>query len=64
MALKENLTMLRLSIVCLVIAMIAAFLGFTGIADLSWEGVRVFFFIFLVLAVVSFLGGVFRRRSY
>jgi uncharacterized membrane protein YtjA (UPF0391 family) len=56
--------MLRLALLCLVIAMIAAFLGFTGIADLSWNGVRMFFFIFLGLAVLSLLGGVFRRRSY
>ena len=55
--------MLRLAIVFLVIALIAAFLGFGGVASLSWEGARIFFFIFLVLAVLTFLGGAFRGRS-
>jgi uncharacterized membrane protein YtjA (UPF0391 family) len=62
--LMEYLTMLRLALVCLVVALIAAFLGFTGIASLSWEGVKIFVFIFLILAVVSFLGGSFHRRYY
>ena len=55
--------MLRLAIVFLVIALIAAFLGFGGVADYSWAGARIFFVIFLVLAVLSFLGHGFRRRS-
>jgi uncharacterized membrane protein YtjA (UPF0391 family) len=62
--LKENLTMLRLALLCLVIALIAGFFGYAGIAGLSWEGVKIFFFIFLVLAVLSFLGGTFHRRYY
>ena len=56
--------MLRLAIVFLVVAMIAALFGFGGIEHYSWEGAKIFFFIFLVLAVLSFLGGgVFRRSS-
>ena len=55
--------MLRWAIVFLVIALIAAFLGFGGVASLSWEGARILFFVFLVLAVLSFLGGAFRGRS-
>ena len=55
--------MLRLAVVFLVIALIAAFLGFGGVASLSWEGAKILFFIFLVLAVLSFLGGGFRGRS-
>jgi uncharacterized membrane protein YtjA (UPF0391 family) len=62
--LKENLTMLRWAIVFLVIALIAGFLGFAGVANFSWEGAKILFFIFLVLAVLSFLGGTFGRRSY
>ena len=55
--------MLRFAIVCLVIALIAALLGFGGIAG-SFMGVaKILFFVFLVLAVLSFLGGGFRRRS-
>jgi uncharacterized membrane protein YtjA (UPF0391 family) len=55
--------MLRLAIVFLVVAMIAALFGFGGIEHYSWEGAKILFFIFLVLAVLSFLGGAFRGRS-
>jgi uncharacterized membrane protein YtjA (UPF0391 family) len=54
--------MLRFAIVFLVIALLAAFFGYGGVAAYSWEGARIFFFIFLVLAVLSFLGG-WRRRE-
>jgi uncharacterized membrane protein YtjA (UPF0391 family) len=53
--------MLRFAIVFLVIALIAGVLGFGGIASMSFEGAKILFFIFLVLAVLSFLGGAFRR---
>ncbi len=56
--------MLRLAIVFLVVALIAAFLGFGGVASLSWEGAKILFFVFLVLAVLSFLGGGLRRGRY
>ena len=56
--------MLRLAILFLVIALIAAFLGFGGVASLSWDGARILFFVFLVLAVLSFLGGGLRSRRY
>ncbi|NLX99001.1 MAG: DUF1328 domain-containing protein [Rhodopirellula sp.] len=55
--------MLRLAIVFLVIALIAAFLGFGGVASLSWAGAKILFLIFLVLAVLSFLGHGYRGRS-
>ncbi|MGO8690678.1 MAG: DUF1328 domain-containing protein [Thermoguttaceae bacterium] len=54
--------MLRLAILFLVIALIAAFFGFGGVASLSWEGAKILFIIFLVLAVLSFLGHGFRGR--
>ena len=54
--------MLRLAILFLVIALLAAFMGYAGIASLSWEAVRIFFFVFLVLAVLSFLGSGYRTR--
>ena len=54
---EENLTMLQLAITLLVIALIAALLGFGGIAG-SFVGVaKIVFLVFLVLAVLSFLGG-------
>jgi uncharacterized membrane protein YtjA (UPF0391 family) len=55
--------MVRLAIVFLVIALVAAFLGYGGVASMSWDGAKVVFFVFLVLAVLSFLGSWFRRRS-
>jgi uncharacterized membrane protein YtjA (UPF0391 family) len=54
--------MLRLALVFFVIALIAAFLGFGGVAALSWEGAKILFFIFLILAVLSFLVG--RRGTW
>ena len=55
--------MLRLAIIFLVIALIAAFLGFGGVASLSWAGAQILFFVFLVLAVLSFLAHGFGRRG-
>jgi uncharacterized membrane protein YtjA (UPF0391 family) len=56
--------MLRLAIIFLVIALAAAFLGFGGVASYSWEGAKILFVIFLILAVLSFLGHGYRRRSF
>jgi uncharacterized membrane protein YtjA (UPF0391 family) len=53
--------MLRLAVVFLVIAMIAALAGFGNVAGFAWEGARILFFIFLVLAVLSLFMG-FRGR--
>jgi uncharacterized membrane protein YtjA (UPF0391 family) len=49
--------MLRLAILFLIIAMIAALSGFGVISGIAWEGARWFFFIFLVLAILSLLFG-------
>ena len=49
--------MLRLAVVFLVIALIAAFLGFGGVASFSWEGAKILFIVFLILAIVSAIGG-------
>ena len=54
--------MLRLALLFFVIALIAAFLGFGGVAALSWEGAKILFFIFLILAVLSFIVG--RRGTW
>lgn len=55
--------MLRLAVIFLVVALIAAFLGYAGVEGLAWEGAKILFFIFLVLAVLSFFGGWSRRGS-
>ena len=49
--------MLRLAAVFLVIALIAALFGFGSVFGFSWEGARILFFIFAVLAVLSLVGG-------
>jgi uncharacterized membrane protein YtjA (UPF0391 family) len=52
--------MLRLALVFLVIALIAALFGFGLVADYSFVAAKILFFVFLVLAVLSLLGGAFR----
>ena len=53
--------MLHYAIVFFVIALIAALFGFGGIAAGAVGIAKVLFFVFLVLAVASFLFGVFKR---
>lgn len=55
--------MLRLALVLLVIALLAALLGFGNIAGFSMEAAKIVFFVFLVLAVLSFIAGGFRGRG-
>ena len=56
--------MLRLAVVFLVIALVAALLGFGIVADYSWAGAKILFVVFLILAVLSFLVGGYRRQSF
>jgi uncharacterized membrane protein YtjA (UPF0391 family) len=56
--------MLRLAILFLVIALFAALFGFVGVASYSWEGAKIHFFIFLVLAAPSFVVGGSRGRTF
>jgi uncharacterized membrane protein YtjA (UPF0391 family) len=53
--------MLQLAVTCLVIALIAALLGFGVIASSFVEVAKIVFVVFLVLAVLSFLFGGYRR---
>ncbi len=55
--------MLRLAVVFLVIALVSALLGFGGIAGQSMDFARILFFVFLVLAVLSFVFNGFRGRN-
>lgn len=52
--------MVRLAVMFLVIALIAALLGFTTVAGTAIDAARIVFFVFIILAVLSFLGGAFR----
>ena len=54
--------LIGLGVVFLVIALLAGLFGYIGVGSLAWEGAKIFFFIFLVLAVLAFLGGSFGRR--
>jgi len=44
----------------LVLALVAALFGFGLVADMSFTAARILFFVFVVLAVVSLLGGAMR----
>jgi uncharacterized membrane protein YtjA (UPF0391 family) len=54
-------TALGLGVVFVVIALIAALFGFGVVSSESWFVAKVCFFIFLVLAVLAFVGGFFSR---
>jgi uncharacterized membrane protein YtjA (UPF0391 family) len=55
--------MLRWSAIFLVISLVAAIFGFGGIAVAAAGVARILFFVFLVLFLISLIGGVtFRRR--
>lgn len=53
--------MLHYAVVFFVIALIAALFGFGGIAAGAVEIAKILFFVFLVLAVVSFLFGLIKK---
>ena len=52
--------MLRLALMFLVVALVAAFLGFGLVAGLAIDAAKILFFIFIVLAVLAFIGGALR----
>jgi uncharacterized membrane protein YtjA (UPF0391 family) len=52
--------MLRAALAFLVIALIAAIFGFGGVYAAATDIAKILFFVFIVLAVLSFLGGAFR----
>jgi uncharacterized membrane protein YtjA (UPF0391 family) len=54
---------MSLGVTFLVVALIAGLFGFVGVGGLAWEGAKILFFIFLVLAVLAFVGGGFYRRD-
>lgn len=53
--------LLHYAIVFLVIALIAAAVGFGGVAGVPMDGARILFWVFIVLFVISLLGGLMRR---
>jgi uncharacterized membrane protein YtjA (UPF0391 family) len=61
MYLKKEVSMLNWAVSFFVIAIVAAVLGFTNIAGSAIDIAKILFFVFLILAVVSFIFG--RRVS-
>ncbi|MFY9626724.1 MAG: DUF1328 domain-containing protein [Methylocystis sp.] len=55
-------SLLHYAIVFLVVALIAAFLGFGGVAGTAMEGARVLFWVAIVLFAVSAVTGLIRRQ--
>lgn len=53
--------LLHYALVFLVVALIAAFLGFGGVAGTAMEGARILFWVAIVLFIVSLIAGLFRR---
>lgn len=54
--------MLRYAAAFLIIALVAALFGFTGIAAGAVEIAKILFFVFLLLFVVSLVMGLMRRK--
>lgn len=53
--------MLQWAVVFLVVALVAAFLGFGGVAGTAMEGARLLFWVAIVFLVVSLVLGFIRR---
>lgn len=53
--------LLHYAIIFLVVALVAAFLGFGGVAGTAMDGARILFWVAIVLFVVSLIAGMIRR---
>ena len=53
--------LLHYAVVFLVVALVAAFLGFGGVAGTAMEGARILFWVAIVLFVIALIGGWMRR---
>jgi uncharacterized membrane protein YtjA (UPF0391 family) len=49
------------AVVFLVVALVAAALGFGGVAGVAMDGARILFWVAIVLFIVALIGGLFRR---
>jgi uncharacterized membrane protein YtjA (UPF0391 family) len=55
--------LLHYAIVFLVVALVAAALGFGGVAGTAMEGARILFWVAIILFVISLIGGLMRGRT-
>ena len=53
--------LLHYAIVFLVVAVIAAFLGFGGVSGTAMEGARILFWVAIIFFVVSLVAGLIRK---
>jgi uncharacterized membrane protein YtjA (UPF0391 family) len=49
------------AVIFLIVALVAAFLGFGGVTGVAMEGARILFWVAIILVVLSFIGGLIRR---
>jgi uncharacterized membrane protein YtjA (UPF0391 family) len=56
-----SFSLLHYAIIFLVVALIAAAVGFGGVAGVAMEGARLLFWVFIVLFVISLVVGLVRR---
>jgi uncharacterized membrane protein YtjA (UPF0391 family) len=54
-------SILHYAIAFLIIALIAAAIGFGGVAGVAMEGARLLFWVFIILFVISLIVGLIRR---
>ena len=54
-------SLLHYAVIFLVVALVAAAIGFGGVAGVAMEGARLLFWVFIVLAVISLVAGLVRR---
>jgi uncharacterized membrane protein YtjA (UPF0391 family) len=54
-------SLLHYAVVFLIIALIAAAVGFGGVAGVAMDGAQILFWVFIILFVVSVIGGLVRR---
>lgn len=56
-----NYGLLHYAVIFLVVALVAAAIGFGGVAGVAMEGARLLFWVFIILAVITLVGGIMRR---
>jgi uncharacterized membrane protein YtjA (UPF0391 family) len=56
-----NYGLLHYAVIFLVVALVAAAIGFGGVAGVAMEGARLLFWVFIILAVITLVGGIVRR---
>jgi uncharacterized membrane protein YtjA (UPF0391 family) len=59
---RKEIEMLHYAVVFLVIALVAALFGFGGIAAGAVEIAKILFFVFVIMAVVTLIIGLVRKR--